>query len=123
LLVRRRVDHIERPAMRREHVGEGFGEVLYQMKPVRHLCGGRRSVACALSLGGPIREQRYGLAALQIHEDCAISVPFPEREIIHPQHSRGRGRRDGQLAPQTQQGLPAHGEAPALAEAPPDRAA
>ncbi len=28
LLVLRRVDGIERPAMRREHVGEGFGEVL-----------------------------------------------------------------------------------------------
>jgi hypothetical protein len=27
LLVLRRVDGIERPAMRREHVGEGFGEV------------------------------------------------------------------------------------------------
>ena len=27
LLVRRRVDGVKRPAMRRKHVGEGFGEV------------------------------------------------------------------------------------------------
>jgi hypothetical protein len=37
---------------------------------------------------------------LQVHEDGAIGVPFPQGEIVHAQHGRGGGRRDGQLAQQ-----------------------
>ena len=107
LLVRRRVDGIARPAMRREHVGEGFGEVLQQMKAVRHLRGARGAVACALGIrtgpipcdhlhprvlaqplrhrfGGPLREQRHGLSTFQIHQDRAIGLTFPQSEIVHP---------------------------------------
>ena len=115
------------------------------MKPVGHLGGGRRPVAGALGigtgpiprddldpgvfpqplrdgLGGPLGEQGHGLPALEVHQDRAIGVPFPQGEIVHPQHGRGGGRGDGLLAQQTQQGLPAHREAPALTEAHPSLA-
>ena len=70
-------------------------------------------------LGGAIREERHGLAALQIDQDRAIRVAFPQGEIIHPEH-RGRGqRRDRLPAEQAQQGVPAHRQVPRVAEAHP----
>ena len=37
-------------------------------------------------------QERHGLAALQVHQDRAIGVPFPQGEAIHPKHP-GRGER------------------------------
>ena len=53
--------------------------------------------------GGPLREQRHGLAALQVHQDRAIGVPFAQGEVIHPQHP-GRGERRGRLLAEHAQG-------------------
>ena len=89
------------------------------MEAVGHLCGARGAVACALGvrtrpipcdhldtrvlaqplrdwLSGPLREQGHGLVALQVHQDRAIGVPFPQGKIVHPQHG-GRGERRGRL--------------------------
>jgi hypothetical protein len=132
--------------MPHEHLGEGFGEVLYQMQTVRDLRRGGYPLAHALGirtgpiprddlyprvcleplrhrLGRAVRQQRHGLVALQVHEDGAIGVPSAQGEIIHAQHGRGGGRGDGLLAQQMQQRLSAHGAAPALPEAHPGLAA
>ena len=37
-------------------------------------------------LGRPIREQGDRLVALQVHEDGAIGVPFPQSAIVSPEH-------------------------------------
>ena len=66
-----------------------------------------------------IREERDGLVALQIDQDRAIRVAFPEREVIHTEHRGGRQRRDWQPPEQAQQGIAAHRQTPALAEAHP----
>ena len=108
------------------------------MKAVRHLRSAGGAVACALGictrpipcdhlharvlpqplrdrLGGPLWEQGHGLVALQ---DRAIGVPFPQGEIVHPQHG-GRGERRGRVpTEQAQERVPAHGEAPTLADLP-----
>ena len=126
--------------MRREHLGEDFGEVLQHMKTVCNLRGTRGSLTCALGIrtgpipsdhfhpgvcleplrhcfGRAIRQKRYRLVALQIDEDRAIGVSLPQGKIIHPEHG-GRGERWGRLpAEQAQQGVPAHGQTPALAQA------
>jgi hypothetical protein len=70
-------------------------------------------------IGSAIREERDGLAALQIDEHRAIRLTFAQRKIVHPQHPR-RGQ-DGQwlLAQSAQQGVPAHGQVPRVAEAHP----
>ena len=67
-------------------------------------------------LGRPIREQRDGLPALQVHQDRAIRLPFAQGEIVHPQHP-GRGQ-DGlrQPAEQAQQRVAAHHQIPRVAE-------
>ncbi len=103
--------------MRGEHLVQRFREILQQMKAVRNLGGAGRALTGALGirtrpiprdhlhpgvlpeplrhgLGGALREQGHGLAALQVHQDRAIGVPFPQGEIVHPQHP-GRGERRG----------------------------
>ena len=70
-------------------------------------------------LGRAIREERHGLAALQIDQHGAIGLAFPQGEIIHPEHRGGGQRRDRLPAEQAQQRVPAHRQAPALAEAHP----
>ncbi len=44
-------------------------------------------------------------------------MAFPQGEIVHTQHGRSGVRRDGETAQQTQQGMPAHHQVPALTEA------
>ena len=51
LLAPRGVDSVERPAMRREHLGEDLGEIVYHMKPVCHLGGSRGTVPGSLRIG------------------------------------------------------------------------
>jgi len=142
LLVLRRVDGIERPARRREHVGEGFGEVLQYMKAVRHLRGGRCPLPRALSIrtgsipgdplhlwglpqplrhrrGGALREPGHRLTALEVDQDRAVGLALPQGEIVHPKHP-GRGKRRGRLpAEQTQARVPAHPHVPRVTEAHP----
>ena len=72
-------------------------------------------------LGRAIGEQGHGLAALQIHQDRAIGVPFPQGEIVHPQHGGCGKRRGGLPAQLPQQGILAHGQGPGVAEAHPGR--
>ena len=95
--------------MRDEYLVQRFPEILQQMKAVRDLDGLGRALARPLSIGGrpiagdhgysrmlleplgegrcgAIREERHGLAALQIDQDGAIGVPFPEGEVVHTQH-------------------------------------
>ena len=126
--------------MRRKHLGQGFRKILQQMKTVSNLhCLGRalastlrirlRAVTCddlyARMLPEPLRhgvgraiwEESHRLAAFQIYQDGPIRLAFPEGEIIHPEHG-GRGERRGRLpTEQAQQGVPAHGQTPALAQA------
>ena len=83
--------------MRGEHLGQGFRQVLQEMKTVRDLGGGGGPLARTLSIRlravtrddlhpwmlpeplrhgvrGAIREQRHRLAALQVHQDRAIGL-------------------------------------------------
>ncbi len=126
--------------MHGEHLRQGFREVLEQMKAVRDL--GRRggSLACALRIGlgavtrddlhprmlpeplrhgvgGALGQERHGVVALLIDQHRARGLAFPQGEIVHTQHGRSGVRRDGETAQQTQQGIPAHHQVPALAEA------
>jgi hypothetical protein len=125
-----------------EHVLQGLGEIAEEMKPIRNLRRGGGSLPCPISIGGraiagddldprmllePLRQrgtlavwqERDGLMAFQVDEDGAICVAFPEGEIVHSQHG-GRGQwRRWLPAEQAEEGVPAHREAPALAEAPP----
>ena len=66
-------------------------------------------------LGRPIREQGDRLVALQIHEDGAIGVPFPQGEIVYPEH-RGVGSGQRQLPEQAQEGVPAYHQVPLVAK-------
>ena len=125
--------------MREEHLVQGFPEILQQMKAVCDLDGRGRALACALrigarpipgddlhpgmlpeplghGLGRAIREQRHGLAALQIDQDRAIRLAFPQGEIVHPEHRGAWARRGGLPAEQAQQRVAAHGQTPALAQ-------
>lgn len=105
-----------------EDLGQGFCQVLDQVEAIRHLGGLRRPVPGAVGIGFraipcddlharvgleplrervalAVREQSDGLAALQINEDGAIRVAFPQGEIVYPQHA-GRGERRGRLPPE-----------------------
>jgi hypothetical protein len=67
-------------------------------------------------LGRPIREECDRLVAFQIHEDGAIGVPFPQGEIVHPEHP-GRGHTgQRQLPEQAQEGVTAHHHVPLVAQ-------
>jgi len=52
--------------------------------PRDHLHPGVRPEPLRHRLGHPIREQGHRLPALQVHQDRAIRVPFPQGEIVHP---------------------------------------
>jgi len=68
-------------------------------------------------VGRALGQERHGVVTLLIDQDGARGLAFPQGEIIHPKHGRGGVRRDGELAQPPQQGIPAHCQAPALAEA------
>ena len=120
--------------MREEHLVQGFPKILEEMKAVGHLgrCG--RPVPGALGIGGRAiprdnldtwmlpQSLRHRLPALQIDEHRAVGVAFVQGEIVHPQHS-GRGQNGPrQPAQPAQQGVPAHGEVPLVAQTHPGRA-
>ena len=109
LLVHQHIDRVECLAVRAEHLVQRFPEILQQMKTVRDLGGRRRPVPCAVGiggrpiprddlhpgvlpeplgygLGGALREQGHGLAALEIDQDRAVGVPFAQGEIVDAQH-------------------------------------
>ncbi len=46
-------------------------------------------------------------------------MAFPQREVIHTEDRGGRQRRDRQAPEQAQQGVPAHRQAPLVAQTPP----
>jgi hypothetical protein len=106
-------------AMGEEHLIQGFPKILEYMKADGDLGGRRRPLLCTLGIrgraiarnhlhprmllepvgegvGGPIREQWHGLAALQINEYGARGLAFPQREVNHAE-DRGRGERRGKL--------------------------
>ena len=125
--------------MRGEDLVQRFPEILQHMEAVRDLGGRGRAVPSAFRIGarpiarddlhpgmlpeplrqglrGALWQERHGLAALQVHQDRAIGVPFPQGEVIHPQHP-GRGERRGRLlAEHAQQGVAAHHQVPRVAE-------
>src|SRR5712691_2220067 len=97
LLAHRGVDGVEHLAMRGEHLGQGFRQVLQEMKTVRDLGGGGGPLARTLSIRlravtrddlhpwmlpeplrhgvrGAIREEGHGLTALQIDQHRAIDL-------------------------------------------------
>ena len=67
--------------------------------------------------GGALGQERHGVGALEIAPDGARGRAVPQGQIVHPTHGRGGGRRDGEPAQPTPQGLPAHREGPALTAA------
>ena len=125
--------------LRGEDLVQRFPEILQHMEAVRDLGRRRRAVPSAFRIGTrPIArddlhpgmlpeplcqgrrrafwQERHGLAALQVDQDRAISVPFPQGEIIHSKHP-GRGERRGRLlAEHAQQGVAAHHHVPRVAE-------
>jgi hypothetical protein len=108
--------------LRGEHLLQGFPKILQQMEAVRDLGRRGRALPGAFSigtrpiarddlhpgmlpeplrqrLGGALWQERHGLAALQVHQDRAIGVPFPQGEVIHTKHP-GRGEQRGRLPPE-----------------------
>src|SRR5215831_20070415 len=69
------------------------------------------------SVGRTTREERDGLAVLQINQHRAIDLAFAQRKIVHPQHPRRGQAGQWLLAQSAQQGVPAHREVPRVAEA------
>ena len=134
-----RIDGIEDVTIGAEYLVQRFPKILEYMKAVRDLGRLGRALPSAFSIGTraiarddlhagmlpePLRQgfgralwqQGHGLAALQVHQDRAIGVPFPQGEVIHPQHP-GRGERRGRLlAEHAQQGVAAHHHVPRVAE-------
>ena len=56
-------------------------------------------------------QERHGLAALQVHQDRAIGVPFPQGEVIHP-GTLGVGNDGTGCLPEPAQGVAAHHHVP-----------
>ena len=75
------------------------------LEPLRH------------GVSGALGQECHGLVALQINQHGAIGLAFAQGEIVHTKHGRDDVRWDGEPAQQTQQGIPAHRQVPALAEA------
>jgi hypothetical protein len=139
LLAHHRIGRTEGVVMRGEDLVQTCCQILEQMKTVCHLERLGRALTSALGidarpiprnhlhswvlleplayrLGRTIREQRHGLATLQINQYCTIGLTFAQRPVIHPQHP-GRGQ-NGQRQPAqpAQQRIPAHREAPLMAQ-------
>jgi hypothetical protein len=139
LLALQGIDGIEGLGIRSEDLIQSFPQILQQMKAVRHLDGCGCALACTLrirtrpipsddlhpgmfleplgdSLSGTIRQECHGLPVLQVHQDRAIGVPFPQGEIVHPEHP-GRGQSgQRQLPEQAQESVPAHHHVPLVAK-------
>jgi hypothetical protein len=109
------------------------------MKAVRHLDGCGCALACPLRirtrpipgddlhpgvcleplgdrLSGTIRQECHGLPALQVHQDRAIGVPFPQGKIVPSQHPGCGHSGQRQLPEQAQEGVPAHPQVPLVAQ-------
>ena len=125
-----------------EELGQRFRHVLYEMEAIRHLGRLRCPSPCAVGIGfraiprdhlhagvplEPLRkrvalavwQEGDGLAALQVHEDGAIGVAFPQRPVINTQHAGRRGRGLRLLAQPAQERVPADPQGPGVAEAHP----
>jgi hypothetical protein len=61
--------------------------------PCDHLHAGVLAQPLRDRLGRALREQGRGLPALQIHQDRAISVAFPQCKVIHAEDRRRGARR------------------------------
>jgi hypothetical protein len=139
LLAHRRIDRLQGVVMRGEDLVQGFPEILQHMKAIRDLGGLGRAVTSAFRIGAraisrndlhpgvlpqplrhclgrAIREERHGLVALQIDQDRPIRLAFPQGEIVHPKDGGCGKRRNRQPPEQTQQGVPAHHQAPLVAD-------
>ena len=122
-----------------EHLIEHLRKVLQQVKAVGHLNRRRRPLACTIFIGfGAVSRgdlharvgaeplgERVGVSILeagdrspllQVHQDRAIRVTFPERPVIDPKPRGRRKARQRQTAEHAQEGVPTHPQAPALAQ-------
>ena len=107
------VDSVEGLGMRGQDGFQGFPEILQEMEAIRdlgrlwgallgafgirtrpiprdHLHAGVRPEPLRHRRGRPVWQQGNGLAALQVDEDRAVGVAFPQRPVVHPQHAGGR---------------------------------
>jgi hypothetical protein len=94
LLAHRRIDRLEGVALRREHLGQRFREILHEMEAVRDLGGRRGPLTRPVSVGarpiprdhfdprmlpeplrqgvgGALWQERHGVVALLVHQDRA----------------------------------------------------
>ena len=133
------VERVELLDMGIEHLIEHLREILDQVKTIRHLNRRRRPLSCAIFIGfgavsrddlharvgaEPLGErvgvsiiqERYRSPLLQVHQDRAIRVTFPERPVIDPKNRGRRKARQRQTAHHAQEGVPTHPQAPALAQ-------
>ena len=133
----RSIDRVEGLAMGGEDLVQGFREVLEEMKAVGDLDGCGCPLMRAIGVGfrpiprddlharmllepmgqglrGAIGEQRHRPMALEIDQDRAIGLAFPQREIVHAEDGGTREGRDRQPAEHAQEGrrltaTPRHG--------------
>ena len=128
--------------MRGEDLVQRFPEILQQMKAISNLGRLGRALTSALGIGArpiprnhlhpgglpeplrhrlgrALRQECYGLAALQVHEDRAIGMAFPQCPIIHAQHAGCRGLRLRLAAEPAQERVPTHPHVPGVTEAHP----
>ena len=110
---------------------DGFGQVVPQMPPIRHLDGQRRALRSAFGvaaaavpaddlcagvgvqpgaegLRGPLRKHVDRPAGLDIDQHGAVDMPLAQREVIDAQHQRSPAIRVRGGADQPHQRRPAH---------------
>ena len=108
----------------------GFGQVVPQMPPIRHLDGQRRTFCRTLGiaatavpaddlharvgvqpgaegLSGPLGEHLDGPVGVDIDQHRPVDMPFAQREVIDAEHQRSPAARVGCGADQPQQRGPA----------------
>ena len=119
------------------HLRQGRGPMLEQVKPVRDLNRRGRALACAICIGFgavsrddlharvaaeplcegvgvAITEERDRPASLQVHQDRAIRVTFPEAQSSTPRTVGVATPWQRQTAHHAQKGVPAHRSGPSV---------
>jgi hypothetical protein len=134
------IERIELLDMGIAHLSEHLHKVLQQVKAVGHLNRRRRSLPGTIGIrfgavarddlharvvaeplcegvGVSITEERDRPPPLQVDQDRAIRVTFPERPVIDAKDRGRRKARQRLTAHHAQEGVPTHPQAPALAQA------
>jgi hypothetical protein len=124
-----------------KHLLQGLSDIAQEMPAIGDLGGGggrltrpvgvgRRAVTrddldprmglepLCQGVGGAIREQRHRLPTRQIDEHGPIGLACPQGDIVHAEPRRRRNCWHRVAAQLAEQGVPAHGDVPGVAQPP-----